>query len=390
MGYKKSFLSEHLNWKIADIKNALRATGEPHIERELNKKPELIIHIGNFKTGTSSLQRFLSNSKNLLEVNNMHYIETSRDSSKGTFAHHNLAYEYMDKGSQTIHGVFDQDQGDWNKCIKEIYSCRKDGNISIISSEAFMKLDTDSIEKLRDRLEGISTRITIYLRRHDEYINSYINQILKFGRTFRINDIANEFGGMINLRYLSIVQKWIKAFGVANVDVIPYDGIINQQEDYWDTTTDFVRRYIIADKKTQNKLENQKKIVNKSASIEQIIIAKMICQENSNIKSTSMKDIYRISELCRDRRDLNAFNVLDQEDIEQIYETIVKEDVESIKRELMINDKSPWFKDPCNYKRSKSKQNYNQSVDERINIDAIKEIWEILGMHKSKPASANK
>ena len=93
----------------------------------MSTKKNIYIHIGNHKTGTSSLQYFLKKKKNVFLRLNYHYAV-----EKKAINHHNISWQaikhfYYDKNKQTIDAL-----------LQEIYT-NKSYNI-LISSENFENL----------------------------------------------------------------------------------------------------------------------------------------------------------------------------------------------------------------------------------------------------------
>jgi|GEM_PF-6632034 hypothetical protein len=139
-------------------------------------KSEIILHIGLTKTGTSSIQRFLSERVELLYNRGLIYPQSGR-ARFGATAHHNLAYELLDDSAE-VHGRFLPERGGWADALAEI---DKTGT-GIISTEALSKLDEPQIGRLKTVLAGRSVRIVVYLRRQDLRLHSHYNQRARFGR----------------------------------------------------------------------------------------------------------------------------------------------------------------------------------------------------------------
>lgn len=133
------------------------------------------LHIGTHKTGTTSLQTFLSENEQSLQLNGIYIPKTGRP-SPGT-GHHNIAWELNDDPR------FSRSFGTLSDLIMELRSL--ESRAVCITSEDFEYLHgrLDSLSRLFSDLSSIGYDITVivYLRPQGEYIESLYAELVKHG-----------------------------------------------------------------------------------------------------------------------------------------------------------------------------------------------------------------
>ena len=133
-------------------------------------KKKIFIHIGNHKTGTSSLQYFLSKEKKFLLKRNFLYII-----EKNSINHHNLSWQaiehfYFNKSNQNISDV-----------LKEINKNKK-YNI-IISSENFetLKFTKHFHNFIKEIKKTHELKIIWTIREQFSYLISLLSMLINKG-----------------------------------------------------------------------------------------------------------------------------------------------------------------------------------------------------------------
>ncbi len=184
------------------------------------KKVNLYIHIGESKTGTTALQRFLFNNKHLLTQKGYLYPATGLS---GNFeAHHRLAWPLTRKHNTKI-----SPEEIWGQLEREIKST---GLKNVILSSEFFP-DVVNMEKLHRLLtERYNTRIIVYLRRQDEKIQSAYNQKIKFARMNKsIHEFVIHGTPSFNmspyLHFENRLKKWKNTFGKEAIIVRVYEKV---------------------------------------------------------------------------------------------------------------------------------------------------------------------
>ncbi|MFO7901967.1 MAG: hypothetical protein R6U98_04855 [Pirellulaceae bacterium] len=188
----------------------------------------VILHIGSTKTGTSSLQQFLTRySKSLLE-RRIVYPSAGRRAA-GQIAHHNLCYEKQEARIST--GAFKPLVGVWSEALEEIDAVSD--AIGVISSEAFMNCRSHQIARFKEELEGRHVTVVAYVRRQDLWMQSAWNQQARFGRcSLDFWDFFKKIRARGRGDYFRQLTAWAEEFGsnhlvVKNFDTLPSVGIVS-------------------------------------------------------------------------------------------------------------------------------------------------------------------
>ena len=188
----------------------------------------LYMHIGMHKTGTTSIQRAIS--QNYLQLKELGIVspESGVYPTK-TRVHHELAFSLMDDPPAYYH----PERGTYIDLVREIKESPADQ--FLISSEVFCYLEETAIQRLCNVLgNDIHVTIIIYLRNPAQWVLSSWGQGIRIGhetKAFRqyIEDL-NE-----NLFY-DIMQLWARYFGKENLRIRIYDEVIQHpglMEDFW-------------------------------------------------------------------------------------------------------------------------------------------------------------
>lgn len=167
----------------------------------------IYLHIGTHKTGTTTIQKFLSrNRQNLLSKRVLY--------PSSPVSHHDLL---QNKGKDKPWGLnFDA----WEYLLKEIKSEKPDK--AVISSENFSRLYFEDVSKVRDYMSEFRPKIIVYLRRQDEYFASLYCQAIKTAHhwdSVKKHILDNK----AYADYYKILEPWKKAFGKENIIVRVYE-----------------------------------------------------------------------------------------------------------------------------------------------------------------------
>lgn len=199
--------------------------------RKQRRRPDLYLHIGQPKSGTSSLQDFLAQERDRLNKQGFFYPRL-REVDNGN-AHHALSYELREsteKGLRMKPHDISRDAAVWEQLAKqvELTSCRR----VILSSEDFYFLDQTSrlrrsaVALLADRLKPLFGSITVvaYLRRQDQHVESWCNELIKFGLNQSTLDMASLADTLpaCHSDYRSLRDRWVRQFGEQAVIFRPF------------------------------------------------------------------------------------------------------------------------------------------------------------------------
>ncbi|MBD3270341.1 hypothetical protein GF376_02345 [Candidatus Peregrinibacteria bacterium] len=185
------------------------------------------------KTGTTSIQHFLSNNQEKLLEKGYLYpksgrISTARNITICTKYHHGLAralLEIYDPKAPWANANSNAWKVAWKDLKREIQTS-KAANI-IISSEAFTGrqefYNPDLIALTKTMLEEYDTKIIIYVRRQDEFIRSFYGEHIKNMALDKKNlrNFILEWTKRVN--YYKLLEPWKKSFGIQNVIVRPFE-----------------------------------------------------------------------------------------------------------------------------------------------------------------------
>jgi hypothetical protein len=177
-------------------------------------KPNLILHVGMDKTGTSSIQFALQESHN--DLAKKHQVLVPRSGLWTDFSHHPFAFAALGMNGFTPADL----EGLFRGLEKEIVA--QAPKTVLISSECLFKLPTHpAITDFWARLQRIfaQIRVVIYVRRQDKWIESRYRHSVISGNELRIEKLS----GQNYANYLTFIDLWGDLAGTANVTVRPYE-----------------------------------------------------------------------------------------------------------------------------------------------------------------------
>ena len=181
-----------------------------------SQSKKIYLHIGLHKTGTTTLQNFLSRNKKVL----LNYGYLYPESGMTYFGHHNLPWQVRPDPR------FSNKHGTWQDLHAEIES--KSVNNIILSSEDFESLPPDSIEKVRQELQPYETQLIVYLRRQDSLIQSMYTQLIKGGHRGTFSNFLREAKNVNSklsqrFQFDLHLKPWTDCFNIDNVIVRPLE-----------------------------------------------------------------------------------------------------------------------------------------------------------------------
>jgi hypothetical protein len=176
---------------------------------------KIFLHIGTHKTGTSAIQDFLVLNRKALSRQGILYPQKTRR-------------DYFENKDGTVIVPARQ----FKNYQKLVCLGRAKKKHVILSNEAFSLMD--DVSPIRAALGDVETIIICYLRRQDDFIQSYYNQEVKHAGNY--NEIM-AYQPPTNLHYDKLLARWVKVFGKENVVVRPYE---KQQFKNQDLIADFL------------------------------------------------------------------------------------------------------------------------------------------------------
>lgn len=169
--------------------------------------PRLIIHIGSQKTGSTSIQTFLTQNPEKLRAAGLCYVKAGR----GPASHNRIAVKYMTTNFPAI----------MEKLVAEVRSAPE--MTHIVSSEMLFtpRLARSLAEHLPSDLIA-DTRIIGYIRRQDKFLEAMFKQVVKTGRfTGSPAEYMTKRDAALN--YSKVLDAYAAEFGPHNIDIIPYE-----------------------------------------------------------------------------------------------------------------------------------------------------------------------
>ena len=235
------------------------AIGEPYlVEVKMNKATDnhdraLILHIGQTKTATTSLQHFLTENRTVLRESDIDFADAPACHMSHRYLFHLINAEVGQLKAQRHHHCdrlskflidpnlvqWDHDNPEalikyfWNFFYKSLQSTC---NLVLISEELLwhigefethqrIKALTYLRDKLKPILEDRKLIITAVLRHHSEWLESWHNQMVKDqGNQQPLAIFLNKQESSDALRFRQILNDWTKVFPNATIKVIDFKG----------------------------------------------------------------------------------------------------------------------------------------------------------------------
>jgi hypothetical protein len=170
----------------------------------------LILHVGQSKTGTSTIQDFLAhNRRRLARQAGLLYPQAGRQGA----AHHRIAALFLPAGNA---GWIRREDAEVLRAGLEEEMEQNGPGAVVISSEALF--NARSIGDVRGFFSGFSVEILVILRRQDRWLDSLYQHQLKVGET----DLDPQpwlAARASTLDYATRVGRWADVFGDENVRV---------------------------------------------------------------------------------------------------------------------------------------------------------------------------
>lgn len=180
----------------------------------------VIIHVGQYKTGSTSIQKMLWTSRNELLRHGVCYPESFVRDSAHFLITDMLRQEFREPlFSVDLQPLRDEIDSSPAKCA--VISCET------LSGATVRRFAPDMMQHMWRRLaklfKGLDVRVVFYVRRQDESVDSRIIQEIKGqSRKSNINHEAFLYRNS-SLNYYYFTQLLRKTFGVGKVDVRLYD-----------------------------------------------------------------------------------------------------------------------------------------------------------------------
>lgn len=197
----------------------------------MKSQPQIILHIGPSKTGTTSLQTFLHSVQETLLAQGVLYPTEGRmkrgrvyqvyrpqglvKMSGDRAAHHLLAWTVKEEviGLESDHC--------WAALLNEIQV--EDPEKVVLSSESFSRASDDEVGRIAQYLADFPCRAVFYLRNPFSRVVSRFTQEVKMGRYHR--SFSNFIQEEDHPEQERIIKRWSKVFGRENVVIRCFDKV---------------------------------------------------------------------------------------------------------------------------------------------------------------------
>lgn len=177
---------------------------------EPNRGKTVWLHIGTWKTGTTSIQRFLRNNSEWLEANDFHL--PIQDALLNSPAAKNLCNHrpVISKDPEVL------------KALKQaVMNCAQ--KHMILTSENMVYANREALQYLRVALAGCDVKIVIYLRRQDQYTQSLYGQHIRGGVKTTLSFEEHLKLHDAKYRYDEMLKPFVEIFGADSITVRPYE-----------------------------------------------------------------------------------------------------------------------------------------------------------------------
>jgi len=191
---------------------------------------ELHLHIGRHKTGSSTLQHFLSINAEALRSDGFYYPKNPAYFWQGEHSHSFLAHSFKTERPHYLpsHATYEAEHA-WQSLYDDV--AQRAGEKLLLSSEHFCSLNTAaSVSQLADRLAPLidvsQIYVYCYVRRQDELFESEYKENIKSGdhsstvheRLFdRLSEKPNAYD------YYDFLSVWEQCFDADKVTLVPFE-----------------------------------------------------------------------------------------------------------------------------------------------------------------------
>ncbi|WP_299733510.1 hypothetical protein [uncultured Tateyamaria sp.] len=169
--------------------------------------PRLILHIGSQKTGSTSIQTFLTQHPDKMAEAGLSYVKAGR----GPAAHNKLAFKRDTEQFPVL----------MKRLVAEVEN--DPDKTHVISAEMLFttRMARSMAEYLPDDLRA-ETQVIAYIRRQDKFLEAMYKQVVKTGR---FKGTAQQYAQKREtaLMYSKILGTYADGFGADNVKVLPYE-----------------------------------------------------------------------------------------------------------------------------------------------------------------------
>jgi len=187
------------------------------IKSNLNKT--LYLHIGIWKTATTTIQNTLFSNRNELKKIGLLYPSNFANHSFLASAFHQNPDEFI--VAKTVQ-MFGEQINNWHKTNLSLFETEITQYPKVlVSSEFLLDLSKNKIDELKAYLSNLfsSIKVVVYLRSPVEHLSSAINEQIKQGHY----NLENAYKIHAQAKEYAKVENWINVFGKENIVMRPFE-----------------------------------------------------------------------------------------------------------------------------------------------------------------------
>lgn len=199
----------------------------------MTQAPELILHIGHYKTGTTALQVFCERNRALLAAQGLHYAAAPVKFAK----HSALAFSLLrEAGVEALmHDFANPDSAEtlWQRLFDAVRALPA-GQSMLVSSEEFIRFGAHpgaaaALAARVDTARELRFRVIAYLRAPQAHLESWYNQLVKMRvETGGFEAAVREQMEPVHWDYALALKPWIEIFGPEAIVLRPFDSRLRE------------------------------------------------------------------------------------------------------------------------------------------------------------------
>ncbi|MBN9670559.1 hypothetical protein [Roseibium aggregatum] len=263
-------------------------------------RPKIILHVGPHKTGSTYLQKRLTENRGHLEDLGVFIPSTGW----GTTGHHQLV--------DVLRGWLPVSE----ECSLNALKFEISGHdLSLITSENFIFLNEQQLRVFRDLFRGYDIEVVFFLRHPANVWPSHWQELIKHGADTTFAEYMLCIFGLSSLVDVSPVmprlqiRRLSEVFGIGSLKIISYENLLEAEEDFFE----FFWRSIL--RKPDRAFAGDRELVNKSFAADHVEMVRQLnttyLLERGQSPGTALRRAYEVS--LRDRDPAGPFKAFVEE-----------------------------------------------------------------------------
>jgi hypothetical protein len=193
----------------------------------LSEQPEVVLHIGSGKTGTTSVQGFLRRNRTSLAELGLLFPRTpgqGRHIALGLFAKPDVELDKMIAWRHLGHPSPAEFRQEFRQRLSEEIA-RSGLSRVLFSDEGLYGSSDETLRRLRAFTDEVarSVRLVVYLRRQDDHLSSRYQQVVKTGEVRRLSERVNQLNLSKTYDYHARLRTWARLLEPTDFVVRPFE-----------------------------------------------------------------------------------------------------------------------------------------------------------------------